>query len=157
MSKTRWGGVVLAAASLVLAVAVAPTALAGKPAFERIDVEDTFDDEFLSEACGVAVTTHVEGHITVREFDRDKGVVELRTLNLRFTATAGDNSYRVHDVGADHVQAKADGSAIVLIIGQIPFDFTGVLKIDVATGDVLHAPQHDISGRLDDACEALTA
>jgi len=143
---------------VVLALALAAQAAGGAPTTERIDVDDTFADTFLSAECGVAVTTHVEGHIIVREFeDRTTGLLSLRTLNLAFTATAGDRSYRFRDVGADQVQAKKDGQILLLIIGQIPFDFTGVLKIDLGTGEVVHAPSHDISGRLDDACAALTA
>ena len=71
--------------------------------------------------------------------------------------TAGDNSYRMRDVGADHVQIKPDGTAILMIIGQIPFDFTGVLKIDLDTGEAILEPQHSLEGRIADACAALTA
>ena len=145
-------------AGMLGAAVLASSASAAKPTIERIDVEFTAPDIFLSEECGVDVTTHVEGHVIVRTFpDRDKGTVELTTLNLVLTATAGENSYRFRDVGADHVQVKRDGSAIVLIVGQVPFGFTGVLKIDAATGEVIHEPSHSLEGRLEDACEALTA
>lgn len=72
------------------------------------------------------------------------------------TATAGDNAYRFRDVGADHVVVKKDGTEILSIIGQIPFDFLGILKINLTTDEVIHEPRHDISGRLEEACAALT-
>jgi hypothetical protein len=79
------------------------------------------------------------------------------TLNVALTATAGENTYRFRDVGADHAQVKPDGSVIVMIIGQVPFEFAGVLKIDPATGDVLHEPHADLEARLERACAVLTA
>ena len=35
-----------------------------------------------------------------------------------------------------------DGVVILSIIGKTPFGFTGVLKIDTATGEVIHEPHH---------------
>jgi hypothetical protein len=143
---------------LLVAALVAPSAFAGKPTIERFDVDETFLDEGLTEACGVTVMTRAQGHVTVRTFSGDgAGPAELRTLNIALTAMAGDNTYRFRDVGADHVQIKTDGTAILMIIGQIPFDFTGVLTINLTTGEVIHEPQHSIAGRLEEACAALTA
>ncbi|HEU6444330.1 MAG TPA: hypothetical protein VFL61_04660 [Gaiellaceae bacterium] len=143
---------------LVVAAALVPGALAGKPTFERITVDETFADDFLTDACGVPVTTHASGHVTVRTFSGGgTGPADITTLNIGLTATSGDNTYRFRDVGADHVQIAPDGTEIVMIIGQIPFGFTGVLKIDLATGEVIHEPQHSLEGRVEDACAALTA
>jgi hypothetical protein len=44
-----------------------------------------------------------------------------------------------------------------MIIGQVPFGFTGVLKIDLATGETILEPQHSLEGRVEEACEKLTA
>ena len=155
---SRRSGMACLAGILVVAAALAPGALAGKPTIERITVDDTFADAFLTAECGVPVVTHVSGHIAVRTFSGGgTGPAEIRTLNIAVTATSGDNTYRFRDVGADHVQIKPDGTAILMIIGQIPFDFTGVLKIDLATGDVIHEPHHSLEGRVEDACAALTA
>ena len=95
--------------------------------------------------------THARGHVILREFDRTKGTVSLRTLNIALTAMAGDNTYRFRDVGNDHVKITKDGP-VLSIVGQIPFDFIGVLKIDLTTGEAIHEPSHDISGRLAEAC-----
>jgi hypothetical protein len=155
---TRRRLIVCLAGILVTLAALAPGAMAGKPTIQRFTVDETFADEFLTEACGVPVTTHASGHITVRTFSGGgTGPAEIRTLNVAVTAMAGDNTYRFRDVGADHVQVKPDGSEILMIIGQIPFEFTGVLKINLATGEVIHEPRHNIEGRVNDACAALTA
>lgn len=142
----------------LVAVAVAvPNVWAGKPVTTRVAVDETFFDDFLSAECGLDVTTHIRGHIIFREWpDREKGTVVLNTLNFALTAMANGNSYRFRDVGADQIRLTKDGP-ILSIIGQIPFDFTGVLKINLDTGEVTHAPSHDISGRLEEACAVLTA
>ena len=46
---------------------------------------------------------------------------------------------------------------MLMIIGQVPFDFIGVLKLDPDTGEAILEPHHSIADRLDDACAALTA
>lgn len=142
---------------LVLAALAAPGASAGKPTFERIEIDQTFADDFLSEACGVAVTTRVAGHVIVRTFaSGGTGPAQLRTLNLGFAAMAGGNTFRFRDVGADLVRIEPDGTAILMIIGQVPFDFTGVLKIDLETGEAILEPQHTTGDRVDKACAVLT-
>ena len=143
---------------LVVAALLAPAATAAKPAFDVIEVDDTFVDDFLSDACGVTVTTHVQGRITERTFaGGGTGVDAVRTINLGFTATAGDNTVRFRDVGADLLRIEPDGTAILMIIGRVPFDFTGVLKIDLETGDAILEPQHSTADDIERACAALTA
>ena len=143
-------------AALTAVAVAAPSVWAGKPIVTRINIDETTPDTFLSEACGVDVMTQARGHVITREFDRAKGTVELTTFAVRLTAMAGDNSYRFHDVGNDHIKITKDGP-ILQIVGQVPFEHTGALKINLDTGEVIHEPSHDISGRLEDACAALTA
>jgi hypothetical protein len=143
---------------LVVTALVAPGAWAGKPTIERFDVDETFPDDFLTDACGVPVTTRAQGHVIVRTFSGDKtGPAEILTINIALTAMAGDNTYRFRDVGADHVQVKKDGTEILMIVGQVPFDFTGALKINLTTGEVIHEPTHSLTARIEEACAALTA
>ena len=129
---------------------------AAPPESERIVVDDEFEDEFLSEACGVPVTTRVQGHVIVRTFDNGTGVVELRTVNLGFTATAGERTIRFRDVGADLVRIEPDGTAVLQVIGQVPGEFAGVLKIDLETGDVILEPRDRSEWQLERACAGLT-
>jgi hypothetical protein len=135
---------------------MAPVAWAGKPDFERIAIDDTFADDFLTDECGVDVTTHALGHVTARSFDREKGLLSVNTLNIALTATAGDNVYRFRDVGADMVRVTKDGP-ILSIIGQVPFDFNGVLKINLDTDEIVHEPGHSTAAEIEKACARLTA
>jgi hypothetical protein len=139
-------------------VGVAPSVFAAKPTIERFDIDEVFDDDFLTEECGVPVTIRAQGHIIVRTFEGGgTGAAELSTLNLLLTAMSGDNTYSSRDVGADLLRVEPDGTAILMIIGQIPFGFAGVLKIDLATGEAILEPQHSLEGNVEEACAALTA
>jgi hypothetical protein len=143
---------------LVAAVVIAPTAFAAKPTIERIDVDDTFADEFLTEECGVPVTVTLQGHVTVRTFSGEgTGVAQVNNISIGITATAGDRTFRFRDVGADVVQIKPDGTLVLLISGQVPFAFAGVLKIDPETEEVILEPRDRSEEQLEKACAALTA
>jgi hypothetical protein len=143
---------------LVVAGLVGPgVGLGAPPVIERIPVDDTFADDFLSEECGVEVTTTARGHITVRTFPGGgTGVAEVRTINIGLTATAGDRRFRFRDVGADLTRIEPDGTAILTITGQVPFDFAGALKIDLETGEAILEPHDRSEEQLARACEALT-
>ena len=80
----------------------------------------------------------------------------MTTINIGITATAGDNVVRFRDVGADVVRIEPDGTAILMIIGQVPFDFTGVLRLDLETGEAILEPQHGTAENLENACATLT-
>jgi hypothetical protein len=148
-----------AAAALTLpAVAAAPVAQAAPPVIETFVIDDTFEDTEVSEACGVEVVTRVTGHSKVRTFtSRGDVLQETFTINLKYTLTAGENTYVLRDVGSDHIMVRPDGTVTLSIAGQIPFDFTGVLVIDLATGEVLHEPTHFTGDEIDRVCEVLTA
>jgi hypothetical protein len=140
-----------------LAALLASGAIAGKPVFERTNVDETAPDPFLTAACGVPVTTRAQGHVIARMFTGGgTGVAEVRTLNIALTATAGDNVIRFRDVGADVVRIEPDGTAVLMIIGQVPFDFTGVLKIDLDTGEAILEPHHSTAENVERACAKLT-
>jgi hypothetical protein len=151
----RWR--VLAATTTVLAAAVLVLpALGAKPTIERIEVDETFADEFLTEVCGFPVTSSAQGHIIVRESSREgTGVIQLRTLNIALTATANGKTYRFRDVGADLVRRTPDGFEILMVVGQIPFDFTGLLKVNTTTGEVILEPRHSTAAELEKVCAAL--
>ena len=156
MTKRRLIGLFVGA--LLLTGIVAPgVGLAGPPVFERIDVDDEFADEFLSAECGVEVTTSVQGHIIVRTFSGEgTGVAELRTLSLGFAATAEGRTFRFRDVGADQIRIEPDGTAVLSIVGQVPFAFAGVLKIDLETGDAILEPRDRSEEQIAKACAVLT-
>lgn len=150
--------VVASFVAILAAAAVVASASAAKPTFERITIDEIAEDEFLSEACGVPVTTQATGHILIRTFEGEgAGPAEVLTVNVALTAMAGENVYRFRDVGADVTRITPDGTAIVMIIGQLPFQFTGVLKIDLATGEAILEPRHLTEAELEEACAVLSA
>ncbi|SHF82435.1 hypothetical protein [Geodermatophilus nigrescens] len=155
-SAARLAAVTVGASAVLLGLA-AP-ALAAPPTIERVQVDETFADEFLSEECGVDVTTTVVGHVTFRTFGRDgTGPTVLTTVNLSITATAGDNTIRFRNVGADLERRTSDGDLILSVIGQVPFDFNGVFKINLTTGEWVHVPGALRPDDLAEACAILTA
>jgi hypothetical protein len=155
---TRRGVVGWLVCGLALAAIIAPGGMAAAPTFERIAIDETAPDEFLSEACGVEVTTHAQGHVIVRTFAGDQtGTAELTSINIALTATADGNTFRFRDVGADLIRVEPDGTAILMIIGQVPFAFTGVLVIDLETEEAILEPHHSLEGEIEEACATLTA
>ena len=152
----RRGVIAWAVGVLLVAGVVAANAAAAKPTFQRVDLDESFVDEFLTDECGVEVSTHVRGHVILRTFSGGgTGPASVNTVNFALTATAGGNTYQFRDVGADLVRIEPDGTAILMVIGQLPFDFTGVLKIDLETDEAILEPHHSIGERLDAACAVL--
>src|SRR4051812_15079932 len=153
MSK-RWLAGLMSGVLVACGLAAGPATGAG-PTFERIDVDDTFTDEFLSEECGVDVTTTVRGHVILRTFSGEEGLVQLNTVNVAITATAGDRTFRFRNVGADNARVTPDGTIVLSIIGQVPFEFAGVLKINPETEEVILEPKDRSAEQLAKACRFL--
>jgi hypothetical protein len=156
MTKRRLIGPLVC--GLLLAGLVGPgVALGAAPVIERVDIEEQFADDFLSEACGVAVTTTLRGHFIVRTFSGEgTGVAELSTISFSLQATAGNRTFRFRDVGADLIRIEPDGTAVLSITGQVPFGFAGVLKIDLETGEAILEPRDRSEEQLAKACAVLT-
>jgi hypothetical protein len=155
MSKRLWITTLALLASLS---GVVSAGAASAPTIERFEIDRSQPDPGLTAACGVAVTTHVQGHVVVRIFAAGgTGPVDLVTISLAVTATAGDNTYRFRNVGADSTHVGPDGTAIFLSTGQLPFEWTGALKLDLATGEAILEPSHTTGGMIGRACAALTA
>ena len=137
--------------------AVGPAAAAA-PTIERIPINETFDDEFLTEQCGVPVETTLSDFVAIRTFARDGvGPTSVFTVNITGTAVSGENAVRIKDRGADVERVASSGDVIQLIIGQVPFGFTGVLITNLTTAEVLHEPRDTSDQQLAEACAALTA
>jgi hypothetical protein len=150
-------GAVLVGVFLLAGLVWAAVAAGAAPTIERITVDETFTDEFLTEECGVPVTGTALGHVTIRTFSGEgTGVAQVNNISIGITVTAGGNSFRFRDVGADVVQIKPDGTLVLLITGQVPFAFAGVLKIDPETEEVILEPRDRSEEQLAKACRALT-
>jgi hypothetical protein len=156
MKRLLTTAITLAAATGLLA----GTAQAAPPNISRevIDVPPTYDD-VVSEWCGFDVDYSVQGFAIRRTFDdRTEGVAEIFTINAVVTLTgpSGEQYQLRRDVGADSTRVTRDGTTVKTIAGQVPFQHTGVLKIDLATGDWIHGPTRDTYEReVAAACAAL--
>jgi hypothetical protein len=142
---------------LLLAGLAGPaTGLGAAPVFERITVDETFVDEELSEACGVAVTGTARGRVTLRTFPGSSRLATVNTINVGITLTADGRTFRLRDVGADVARVQSDGTVVLLISGQVPFAFAGALKINPETEEVLLEPNDRSEAQIAKACAALT-
>ncbi len=150
MTFTKLFAVLCAAAVLV------PAAAAGAPpTIVREDIDETFIDEALSEACGVEATVHLTGH-SISRMREGGGVLEVFTINLTGIITSDFGSFRVKDVGSDSTRMTPDGQVIVSLRGQLPFFFKGVLKFDATTEEWLNEPNLAAGERqIQRACAAL--
>jgi hypothetical protein len=144
--------------SLLVAVGVMGpgVASAAAPTFERITIDDSFVDEQVSEACGVLVTVTVQGQITFRTFpDEGTGLVTLNTLNIGVIGTADGRTFRFRDVGGDLVRIEPDGTLVLLVTGQVPFQFAGALIVDLETDEVILEPRDRSEEQIARACKFL--
>jgi hypothetical protein len=155
MRRPRTTGVLAVLGALLVVVLGATAAAAQAPEKEVIQVDEEFVDEGLSEECGVEVTVTLTGRVTLFTFPDGTVLQNLSTLNLEVVFTAGDNQIRVRDVGGDQVRVQPDGTVILSIIGQVPLGFTGVLKINPETEEVILEPHHVVD--IAEVCEQLTA
>jgi hypothetical protein len=145
--------------AFAVAAALASGAMsASQPTIEHLDIDRLRADPGLTAACGVEVTAHVQGHVVIRTFPgKGTGPAELVTLNITVTAMAGANSYTFRVVGANLVRVDPEGTVTLTATGQQPFEWTGALKINLTTGELILEPRHSPAGQLQEACEALTA
>jgi hypothetical protein len=156
MRRHRSSGVLAILGALLTVVLGATTATAQAPEKETFPISATFQDPLLTEACGVAVTTTITGQITFFTFpDRPVGPQDLVTVNIAIVATAGDNQVRLRNVGIDLLRVEPDGTVVLMVVGQIPLEFTGVLKLNPETGEVILEPHHIVDTTR--VCELLTA
>ena len=155
MRTRRMLGSVLGAATAFVLMLGGTASAVGPPERETITFSDTFEDEFLSEECGVDVTISIDGWVTILTFpDQPVGPQELSSVHFDLVASAGGNRVRFKDVGIDLVSVMPDGTAVLMVVGQVPFEFTGVLMIDLATGEAILEPHHIVDTTR--ACHLLT-
>jgi hypothetical protein len=155
MRAFRSPTLILTAAALVTLALGVSGATAAPPERETIRFSDTFEDEELTAACRVDVTTTLKGRITFITFpNRPVGPQELTSVHVDFVASADDNRVRFKDVGIDLVRVAPNGTVTFMIVGQVPFEFTGAMKINLTTGEVILEPRHTVDTTR--ACRLLT-
>jgi hypothetical protein len=156
MRRQRTTGVLAVLGALLVVVLGGAAAAAQAPEREVIQVDDAFVDEDLSEECGVdEVNVTVTGRVTLFTFPDGRVLQDLTTVNLAVVWSAGDNEVRARDVGIDQVRVQPDGTVILSIVGQVLFQFTGVLKINLETDEVILEPHHFFD--IEEVCAQLTA
>jgi hypothetical protein len=156
MRRQRTIGLLAVLGALLVVVLGGTAAAAQAPEREVISVDDEFVDEELSEECGVdEVNVTVTGQVTLFTFPDGRVLKDLTTVNLEVVWSAGDNEVRVRDVGIDQVRVQPDGTVILSIVGQVLFQFTGVMKINLDTGDVILEPHHFFD--IEELCAQLAA
>jgi hypothetical protein len=123
---------------------------------ETITISDTFQSSILSPACGFEVTITINGSLRVLTFpDRPVGPQDLTIANIDWVATANNKQVRFRNVSVERVQVEPDGTVSVSTSGHRPVEFTGRMKINLDTGEVVQEPQH--SADIKRLCELLTA
>jgi hypothetical protein len=143
MRLHRSVGLFLGLTAVLVFGLVGTAAAVGPPERETITFSDTFEDEFLTVVCGVDVTTSFEGRVTFFTFpDQPVGPQDITSVHINLVATAGDNAVQFKDVGVDVVRVEPDGTVVLMIVGQVPFEFTGALMINVTTGEAIVEPHH---------------
>jgi hypothetical protein len=145
MKRRRSSGLLAVLGALFVVVLGATAAAAQAPVKEVIQVDDTFVDPVLSAECGVEVTVTQTGQVTIITFPDGKVLQSVSPLNLAVVFSAG----------VDQVRVQRDGSLILSIVGQVPVGFTGVLKINPETEEVLQEPHHVVD--IEEFCARLTA
>jgi len=136
-------GVLLLTFTGAFGAGVAPGA---PPTIVREEINETFVEETLSEACGVTANVRLTGFAIVREREGG-GVLEVVTISATGVVTSEFGSFRVKDVGSNSTRVTRDGQVIVSLRGQLPFFIKGVLKFDDTTGEWLNEPNFAASER----------
>jgi hypothetical protein len=154
--------------SFLIAIAtllLLPSAVLGaQPDYSFVTFDDpAFDAEetaFVSDLCGFPIEAEFGGRIGFVVFDRDgaPGVVELAVYGLRGTYVnpANGKTVRIRDIGPDRFYIQ-DGIGYVAVTGRSEggSGIVGVVKIDLATGEVVHEAGNEIGFAYDRICTEL--
>jgi hypothetical protein len=158
---TRRAAHLVTAATVTVAVigGAGPALAAGPPVIDRQVFPATTTDE-TAFPCSLSVT--FSGALTTRTFPDDgTGVVEVDTANFAVLLTGPAGTLRLRNVGADVTRETPDGDVHVTVTGRAPFPdrlpygFTGALRIDLGTGEVILEPQNTTTA--EEVCAALGA
>jgi hypothetical protein len=85
----------------------------------------------------ITFTETINGRITFFTFDGQVGPAQIVSVSTSFVSTSGDNSIRYRDAGIDLIRVAPDGTATLSIIGTLPVRVSGILVIDLQTGETI--------------------
>lgn len=111
----------LAALVGVLTALLAVPVAAAPPEISTETVDETFHDEFLSEACGFPVTVTISGKTRIRTWLDAEGnpTREIFTINVKGSISAGGQTLRFVDAGMDKATFLDGGGIRVEIHGNL--------------------------------------
>jgi hypothetical protein len=151
--------VIVAAACGGMGVPAAATAGGEPPVVQHVTIDSAGVDEFLTENCGFTVLYSVTGRVTLLLFgfgsEVEQGPQLIQAVSLTTTVIANGNTFTFRRAGVDAFHVTPDGAVVYSISGNVPFRFTGSLRIDIDAGVGLVVPRHDTSGDVVAACAAL--
>jgi hypothetical protein len=155
--------VLVALSLLVLALLLPATALAAAPTRDRVDLNDPSADvdetAWATDFCGFPVEADISGHIDAMSHDKSgPGTFDKTSYHVYVTYRNPANGARftLRDVGPDRAYVK-DGVAYVAVTGRSETGTgrTGVTKIDLSTGEIVHQSGNDIGLYYDYFCDEL--
>jgi hypothetical protein len=154
--------------TILLTLTLYTPALAAKPEFIIIPVDDTF---VSGECDGFSIIEHVEGRIKISvHFDKDGNfAMQVVRVHLRHTLSNSETgaSLSTPDVGIDKITVHKDGSTTVAIIGVVArivvpgeglvFARIGRVVFDANTGETIFeaGQQDDFANLIPVLCSAL--
>jgi hypothetical protein len=115
---------------------------------DKFDVNNTFQSDPMTKACGFPVTITATGTVRNMKFPhRAVGPQDITISNVVWVAKAGNKTVRFQNVGMEMQLVEPDGTMITITTGHHPpvlDELTGVVKINSET-DELIMQSHDVS------------
>lgn len=170
----------IAAAAIALGLGVAAPAAATPPLRDVFDVEGSFPDDALSEACGVPVEIGITGTFSITVF-RDRDGQTIREIDTqpgtKLTYSSGDASIAFPFSGvlhADYTDGAVVGSTATIALtgnvgpfGDLPGPGSGRLVLSAVVVETedgfvftrftgLRSASGNFTGQADRICAALT-
>ena len=134
-----------------------PSASAAGPTVTQITINEQFTGQFLADACGYLgpVTILVQGHATVLEFaDPGRAPVFVNPVHFLVTYLVNGTGVTVREIGGNVARLTPDG--LVQVSGGQSLQFTGVIKVNTDTGEVLLEPHHSLDAQVTEVCALYT-
>ena len=134
-----------------------PSAAGAAPTVMHITIDEQFTGEFLAEACGYLgpVTIRVQGHAGAVEFsDPGRAPVLINPVHFLVTYRVDDAEVTVREIGGVVVRLTPEG-LVQLSAGQTLL-FTGAIKVNLDSGEVILEPQHSLDAQTAEVCALYT-
>ena len=151
-------------AMLLLALLLPAATLAAGPTHSRVSFNEPADDvsesEAISEFCGFPIDADIAGFIRVTDHSsKTNGTVHKASYHIRihYRNPANGAAYYMRDIGPDREYIK-DGVLHVAVTGRSEAGTgrTGVTKINLETGEIVHQSGRELGFVYDHLCDSLS-